>query len=270
MRHAARVCPTGAAPANGERASDGPARTFGTKDVPRGCELAAKPLVSAQIHHHHVPTRETKLQRGKRRAETVSTRLLTELRAARVGSNLSQRTVAKSLGWSHTKYSRLEASTSAQLSLHDVGVAAAALGLELSAQLHPAGEAQLDKGHQALIRRFRAQVSELFSITAEAPFPNPGDARSWDLFLRIADQRIGVEAETRIRDAQQFVRKIRAKEESGGADLVLVLLSDSAANRRFADELRLMLGPDFATKPSEILSALRRGERLPGSGVVLL
>jgi hypothetical protein len=80
---------------------------------------------------------------------------------------------------------------------------AALLGLELSAGLHVLGDPIADKGHQALIKRFRAVLGEAWRVVAEVPLPNPGDPRTWDLILRIPAQIVGVEAETRIRDVQR-------------------------------------------------------------------
>jgi transcriptional regulator with XRE-family HTH domain len=199
----------------------------------------------------------------------MGNRLLTELRDARVVADLSARRVAQQLGWSATAYRRFEAGD-VVLSLSDVSMVAAVLGYEMSAKLYPFGSALVDKGHQALIGRFRVVVSEAFKVVAEVPLPNPGDRRSWDLLLRLAHQIVGVEAETRIRDIQRLVRHIRERERDGGADVVLLLLSDTRANRSALPELVQALGPSFETKPRAILHALRAGDKLPGSGVVLL
>ena len=147
---------------------------------------------------------------------------------------------------------------------------AAGLGLELSAGLHPAGDPIRDKGHQALITRFRAMVGAAWRIAAEVPFPTPGDPRTWDLILRVAGQIVGVEAETRIRDVQALARRIHQREANGGVTAILVLLADTATNRRLVDQLREALGPSYQTQPRDLLAAFRRGQPLPGSGVVLL
>lgn len=147
---------------------------------------------------------------------------------------------------------------------------AAALGLEIGVGLHPAGEPIVDKGHQALIGRFRALLGQAVRVAAEVPLPNVGDRRSWDLLLRIGSQLIGVELETRIRDIQRLVRHIRARERDGGAEVIVVVLSASRVNRRLLGQLLEALGPGFGTPPRAILGALRAGTPLPGSGVVLV
>lgn len=145
---------------------------------------------------------------------------------------------------------------------------AAVLGLELGANLYPAGEPIRDKGHQALIGRLRAVLGQAWRVTAEVPLPLRGDRRAWDLLLRIPRQLVGVEAETRIRDIQAFVRRIRERELEGGADVIVIVLAESAVNRRLLAQLLEALGPRYATNPRRLLRALRAGQPLPGSGVV--
>lgn len=81
---------------------------------------------------------------------------------------------------------------------------------------------------------------------------------------------MGVDIEARIRDVQALVRRTRLRERDGGVDQILIVLSDSATNRRLVDELRAALGPSYATSPRAILKALREGRPLPGSGVLLV
>jgi hypothetical protein len=100
--------------------------------------------------------------------------------------------------------------------------------------------------------------------------PGVGDRRAWDLLLRIGAQVVGVELETRIRDIQWLVRRIRERERDGGADVVLLVLSDSAVNRRLLPELLEALGPRFETPSRSIVAALRGGSPVPGSGVILI
>ena len=144
------------------------------------------------------------------------------------------------------------------------------LGLELTASLYPEGEPLQDRGHQALLKRVRDACSAAFRIAAEVPLPTPADPRAWDLVLRLGETVIGVEAETRLRDMQAFVRRIHQRELNGGVDEILIVLSASAFNRSIATELRHTLGERHATPPRALLRALRYGTQLPGSGVILI
>ena len=152
----------------------------------------------------------------------------------------------------------------------DLAAAASVLGLELGAGLFPVGEAIRDNGHQAVIGRFRAQLSPAFRVAAEVLLPNPGDRRAWDLVLRLPGQIIGVEVETRVRDIQWLVRRMHEREREGGADVVLLVLADTRANRALLRELLAALGPAYATSSRATLRALRTGQPLSGSGVILV
>ena len=147
---------------------------------------------------------------------------------------------------------------------------AAVLGYELGANLYPVGEPLRDAGHQALIGRFRGLLSTAWRVVAEARLPAPGDRRAWDLLLRISSQLVGVEAETRLRDIQAFVRRIRGRELDGGANVIVIVLTESAVNRRLLPQLIEALGPSYSTPPRVLLRAPRDGQPLPGSGVVLV
>jgi hypothetical protein len=81
---------------------------------------------------------------------------------------------------------------------------------------------------------------------------------------------VGADIESRIYDIQELVRRTRLRERDGGVDEILIVLSDSATNRRLADQLRDALGPRYSISNRALRSALRLGEPLPGSGVVLI
>ena len=81
---------------------------------------------------------------------------------------------------------------------------------------------------------------------------------------------VGVDIESRVWDVQAIVRRTRARERDGQVDHILIVLADTAHNRRFADELRDSLGPDYATSARRLIKALRVGVQLAGSGVILV
>ena len=215
-------------------------------------------------------TRETRQQRGHRRGDEALRRLVSELRDERRVAGLSQAELAAELHWSQTEISRLERNLYPAIALVRLAEIAAALGLELSAGLHRNGDGLRDRGQQAVASRLLAIVAPVIKRWREVPLPNHGDRRSWDVLLRLGSTLIGVEIETRIRDMQALVRKIRERERDGGVDHVLLVLADSAHNRALVDELREALGPRFSTSPRLLLRALRTGTEIPGSGVILV
>jgi len=192
-----------------------------------------------------------------------------QLREARVTGGLSQKAMARGLGWSQQNYSRFELDQLASVTLIDVCVAASVLGLEPTLTFHRIGPALRDKGHEALIGRLLRLLSPAWKVAREVPFPNPGDPRWWDLILRIPDFRLGVEAETRIRDMQALIRRMKERARDGGADALLLVLSDSQHNRLVSD-LRGGLGEDFGERQSVVVQALRSGARLARCGIILI
>jgi transcriptional regulator with XRE-family HTH domain len=231
---------------------------------------ARKRLISGPLHPSPMGIRDTRLERGRRKASECKARLLHELRAARHAAGVSQSSLARQLGWSQTRYSQFERATR-PATVDDVCLVAVMLGLRPRFDLFREDEGVRDQGHQRLIARFCAILSSLWSVHREAPFPTLGDLRSWDVLIRLGTAfRVGVEAETRVRDQQELVRRIRQRELHGGVDAIVVLLSDSAHNRRLVGELRESLGPDYATPARSLIRALRTGQPLPGSGVIVL
>src|SRR5690242_17588797 len=216
-----------------------------------------------------VATRETRQERGRRRGDDVLRRLVNELRTARQVAGLSQRAVAVDAGWTQSELHRLESHEFTNVSLSRLGVVASVLGLEISVGVHPIGDGLRDKGHEALLKRFAAGIHPSLRQTREAPFPNSFDRRSWDMLLGVEQQLVGVEAETRIRDIQELVRRVRQRERDGGVDEIVIVLANSAHNRALVGDLRLALGKSYSTSPVGLRRALREGRIVPGSGVIL-
>lgn len=236
--------------------------------------MAGKPPITSPSETARMATRETRQQRGRGRGRTLVARTLAELRTGRRGAGVSREQMAREIGWSPSALARAEAGQ-----LDDVGVIrlsemASALGFELSIGLHPVGDPIRDKGQQAISRRLDALLAPVWQVTNETLLPGSGGLRAWDKLLRLLGAQprylVGVDLETRIRDIQELVRRTRLRERDGGTDAILLVLSESATNRRLVGELREALGPAYATSPRLIMRALKRGVPLPGSGVILI
>lgn len=156
------------------------------------------------------------------------------------------------------------------MGLEDLCVSAAVLGMEVSVGLHHVEDAVRDIGQLKLGRKLRTILASSVRALGEVLLPGVGDRRAWDLLLRMGTQLVGVELETRVRDVQWLVRRLRERERDGGVDVILLVLSDSAANRRLLPHLLDALGPGWRTSSRTILRSLRRGQPIPGSGVILL
>lgn len=215
-------------------------------------------------------TREARRDRGRRRGDELTRAAITELRAKRITLGISQRQLARGLGCSQSEVSTLERFKIVNVSIRRLSEVAALLGMKATISFHPDGQGLRDAGHEALLGRLLRVLSPAWRTFREAPFPNLGDPRFWDALLRLPDQLVGVEAETRVRDFQALVRRMRERAAAGGVDCLLIILSDSATNRGVVDDLRFALGEAFETRQADLLSSLRAGRPLPGSGVVLL
>lgn len=219
-------------------------------------------------------TRETRLLRGRRRGQVVLARTLNELNIARTSAGLSHTTLAAELQSSKSSVARLLGSELPDVGLLRLSEIASVLGYEISVQLYPIGDGLRDKGQIAVGKRFEAHVAKAWRVTDETLLPGAGERRAWDKLLRLVGAsplyNVGVDIETRVSDVQALVRRMRGRERDGAVDQILIVLADTAHNRRVASELRDALGPDYASAPRSILRGLRSGERLVGSGVVLV
>jgi transcriptional regulator with XRE-family HTH domain len=201
-------------------------------------------------------------------------RSVAEVRNARLVAGLSLDQLARELEWSATAVGRLESGQREDIGIVALSEIASVLGYEVSVGLHPIGDPVRDKGQLACGRRFDAVLSERWRVTDETLLPGAGEQRSWDKLLRLTDATprylVGTDIESRVWDVQAIVRRTRARERDGQVDHILIVLADTAHNRRIVDELRASLGPDYATSARCLVRALRVGMRLAGSGVVLV
>ena len=219
-------------------------------------------------------TKETRRQRAQRKGRELVRRLLHEIRDARLTARLSQADVASAMSWSQAGYARFEGAQLKDLGVIDLSMAAGVLGYEVSVGLHPIGDSLRDKGQLAVGKRFASLLSDAWRVTDETLLPGAGEQRAWDKLMRLigASPRylVGVDIETKVWDVQALVRRTRGRERDGHADHILVVLADTAHNRRVVDELRGALGGAYMTPARTIMRALRLGQLLVGSGVVLV
>jgi transcriptional regulator with XRE-family HTH domain len=213
---------------------------------------------------------EKRTKRAERQARLIISDLGRELRLARLSHDLSRRTAAQAAGFSHTKWGRIERGVMTDVGLLDIARALAIVGLDVHARAYPSGHPLRDQAHARLLEELRRHLGKVAEWRREVPLPNPGDRRAWDAMIGLARVRIGVEAETRARDAQELERRLNTKRRDGGVDHVILLLSDTRHNRTF---LRAA-GPGFlALFDVDGRTALRRLEQSQdpgGSSIILL
>lgn len=193
-----------------------------------------------------------------------------EVRRARLDLGLSQAAAANSIGRSSSAWSRLERGEVPSVPALDLFRASAVVGLEIGLRTYPGGTPLRDRAHLELLERLRACLPDTVGWRTEVPLPRVGDRRAWDGLIRMSQVRIGVEAETRVRDAQALQRKIGLKLRDGGVDHVILLLADTRHNRSFLRAAGDGFLSDFPVPGATALARLRRGQDPAGSAIVLL
>jgi transcriptional regulator with XRE-family HTH domain len=216
-----------------------------------------------------MPTRETPLQRVRRESRELVIRLGAELRRARVSAGLSQREVGRRTGLSHSVIGRIERGEVRHLSIERLEAIAVVVGLHRSVKLYPSGSPVRDRAHLALLGRLRVRLHPSVRLRLEVPMPDPGDPRSVDGWLDGPMLRGMAEAETRVDDIQEVVRRLRAKQRDLGGRRAILLLADTRHNRavlRAHPELRT----EFPVGSRACLAALAKGRDPGGDAIVLL
>jgi hypothetical protein len=144
----------------------------------------------------------------------------------------------------------------------------ACVGLELSLRAYPAGRGIRDDAQAAVLERFVSLVVPPWSFATEVPMPIPGDLRAWDGVLR-GVCKIGVDAETRIRDLQALDRRVMLKLRDSELDRALIILPDTRSNRATLASTTASLKPNYPIPGAVALEALREG-RDPGGNAVIV
>jgi transcriptional regulator with XRE-family HTH domain len=188
-----------------------------------------------------MPVADRPAVRGLKAGRRICFELGEELRRGREAAGLGQKDVGKAIGVSYSLIGRLERAVD-PIDLVRMAQALAVVGLDLNARAYPHGSPIRDRAQAALLERFRTRLPEQADWRLEVPLPNPGDLRSWDAMIRIGRTRIGVEAETRVRDGQALLRRLALKRRDGGVDRMILVMSDTRGNREavrlFESELR--------------------------------
>lgn len=213
---------------------------------------------------------------GNRAARTILSDVGRELRIARLGAGLTQTQVGRASGLSGSYVSLIERARADGVSLVRLARIASVVGLDLSVRAYPGGSILRDAGHRALLERLRMAISPTLGWRTEVPLPNAGDQRAWDAMIigkaSAADSvvRVGVEAETRPRDAQALQRRIALKCRDGGVDHVLLVIAATRGNRAFLRVAAPALAPDFPIHGRVAIASLRAGHNPGGSSLMLL
>jgi transcriptional regulator with XRE-family HTH domain len=217
-----------------------------------------------------MPTRRTDIDEAARRAGMQLAELLRDLRAARAAAGLSQAAVSNALGISRQLVTDWERAARVPNPI-ELASWGAALGFDVPIRAFPTGSPLRDVAQLKLIARARAAIGDLWTWRTEVPVSrNPNDRRAFDAVLSGSAGRIGLEAITRLTDAQAQVRAITLKQEAAGLDRMVLVLAQTRHNRAALGIAAPTLAAAFPASPREMLHALRSGRLPTANGIVLV
>lgn len=211
-----------------------------------------------------------RLREGQRRGERILRELGAELRNARLGAGVSQTELGRQIGPSQSEISRIENGQASWLTIMSAARLSAAVGLDLATRAYPGGAPLRDAAHLALLGRLRSRISPRWRWLNEVPIPVEGDPRALDALLIGVGLRIGVEAETRLRDFQAQQREMELKRRDARLDRWILLLLRSRSNAAAVHAAGPALREAFPVPPRAALRALSRGVDPGGDTIVLL
>jgi transcriptional regulator with XRE-family HTH domain len=217
-----------------------------------------------------MPPRERAVERGARRGRHARQELGRELREARLAAGLTQAALGQAVRLSASTVSRVEAGLASQVTIDRMARLLALVGMDLSVRAYPAGPPIRDAAHVALLTRFRERVGPVWRWVSEVPIDLPGDQRAWDGHLIGTGLRIGVDAETRLRDIQALVRREELKRRDSRVDRVILVVAATRTNRDALRAAARLLAEQFPASGRAALAALVVGRDPGGDAVIVL
>jgi transcriptional regulator with XRE-family HTH domain len=216
-------------------------------------------------------TRQRPADLGVADARRICAAIGRELADARHMAAMSQASAAVRAGTSQSQWGRLERGELRRPTFELVCRACRAVGLAPAFKAYPAGPLVRDAASLALMARFEVLPAPPLRMRREVPIPLAGDLRAWDARIEGREGNASIEAESRIHDAQALERRIALKvRDDPGAGVVILVVNDTAHNRRVLAEHREALRAQLPLDGSAIARALRAGRIPPASGIVML
>ena len=168
---------------------------------------------------------------------------------------------------------RFENGTLGRIEMEDLGACFGVVGQDLSLKAYPSGDPVRDRAHQALLERLRARIAPSVRWRIEVPLPIEHDLRAWDAVITAGQSRhwrTRVEAETKLFDMQALERKLMLKLRNDPEGGLLLLVNDTAGNRRALSSAREGLRDFLPLATRRILAALGDGSQPEANGIVFL
>lgn len=215
-------------------------------------------------------TRQRAEEHAKDRARSITLRIGSEIRRARIAAGLSLRTAADAVGLSHSVFSRIERGLFANVTVLQLSLACASVGLDLGAAAHAGGDPVRDAGQLRLLARVRAVLPPGIRWRDEVPLPITGDRRGVDGIAWLDPKPTGIEAETHLADVQALERRALLKQRDARLAVLVIVAADTRHNRRVVNLHRDAFRSGFPLDGRVVLRHLRMGRTPPANGLVLL
>ena len=167
-------------------------------------------------------------------------------------------------------FGRIERDELLSVSLEELSLACASVGLELSIRAYPKGDPARDSAHLRLLGRFRARLFASLPWRTEVPLPIPGDLRALDGQSWIGGEMLAVEAETRLHDVQALERRVLLKQRDAKARCLVLLVADTVQNRQILSAHREAMRGSFPLDTREVMVSLARGVLPSANGIAVL
>jgi hypothetical protein len=165
---------------------------------------------------------------------------------------------------------RIERGELANVTLLQLALACAAVGLRLSGKAYPDGDPIRDAGQARLLRRFEARLPPGTPFRRETPIPIPGDRRGIDGTAILDRTRTGVEAETHLSDLQALERRVLQKQRDASLRVLILLVADTRHNRRVLALHREALRASFPLDTRAVMARVTQGLPPGRNGIVVL
>lgn len=216
-----------------------------------------------------MPSRENPIHEAARLSAWQRMEIGAGIRIARVSNGQTQRQVGRAVGVSASRISRIEHGKVPKVSVKELSMVAAAVGMKLYVRLHPGGRRPLDAPQLALLAAFNGRLHPAWRRRLEVPMPIPGDLRAVDEVIDRDGCTCAVEAYTRIADVGRQLRLSHTKQRDLKADRLIWVVRGSHANRRMLHEAGAILREELPVTTRAALRALAEG-RDPGADALII
>jgi hypothetical protein len=224
----------------------------------------------AHQHDRAMTTSQRRLDRGIEQATHIQDVAGAEIRLSRRGAGVSIRAAAASVGMSETTFGRIERGRLTNVTVRQLAIGCAAVGLKLAARPYLDGDPIRDAGHARLLERLHRELPPGTLWRTEVAIARRGDPRAWDAQCRLTGVTVAIEAEMRLSDLQAVDRRIALKRRDSGVEIVILLVADTVGNRRALSAHREALRSSFPLDTRAVLAALRAGRAPTSSGIVVI